>query len=588
MLDLNPYTLELLKQCLNRYSVDSVGMLTSEWLEKNTKHKGLPFSFHKYPYQRAVVDDDHPNQVGMKPSQVGWSEIIQRWALAFLARHRATKGIYAYPDDEMRQKNVQTRVLPLVNSNAVFNLESEMIGKPIRSIQLLQVAMSFLYMTGSKEGDATSTDADFVIVDEYDLHDPAMQTLFRSRVLNSEYHILKNFSTPTFTEYGVDQSFTASDQMYYLIKCSACNEYQFPKFTPEFIHIDNLSSDVNSLLEIDQGMIDTMQLDIENSYVCCKFCRAPLDLGREDNREWVAKYPSRKHLRGRRINMFSVATRPPVNIFTELHEYRRKGNMKGFKNTILGEPEDSSSARINEAAIRALMRGNEVPTIRADIPAWIGIDVGHTCHISLGLGEEAHGINIVEMLPVKLGNLLSVIGVILKCYNIQGGMIDRHPESQMAEDVRQLSNGLILPCEYRGEKDLNIITNEEGTPIYCQANRTILLDAVQTAVNRSKLTFAGYGIHKEDVVVHLRNMVREETAEKQATWKKLDSQDHFFHSTGFMLKAIRLKEVLNLKYGVPQSVICVAAATVGAYNSDIYGNQTKKATTPWQAQFLRL
>lgn len=580
----NPYAQELLRQCLTRYSTDSVNMPMSEWLTKNTKHKGLPFNYNRYPYQEAVVDDNHPNQVGIKPSQVGWSEIIQRWSLGFLKRNRGTKGIYAYPDDDMRQKNVQTRVLPLADDNAIFNQGEG--KKPIRSIQLIQIDYSFLYMTGSKEGDATSTDADFVVIDEYDLHDPDMQTLFRSRVLNSDWAYLKNFSTPTFTEFGVDQSFEASDQMWYMIKCDGCGHWQFPLFTPAFIKIKNLSGDIADLLEVDQGMIDTMQLDIPGSYVCCEKCRARLDLGRRDNREWVAKYPSRTHLRGRRVNPFSVSTRPPAKIFTELHEYRRKGRMKGFKNTVLGLAEDSSSARITEQAIRACFRGRAAPEIRLDVPVRIGIDVGHTPHITVGQGWTDKSVECVAFITCHLRELKSVVKVLLDTYNVVGGMIDRHPESQMAEDIRDMSGNRIMPCEYRGEAELNIVQNAEKEPIYTQANRTILLDAVQTAINRKTMTFAGYGMLEDTLVVHFRNMVREEVPEKQAVWKKLDSQDHFFHSTGFMLKSFRLSEVIEIKYGVPQSAICVAGATIGGYNTDIYGQHTKKATTPWQAQFL--
>lgn len=587
----NPYLQELYKQCLNRYSVDSVGMTTSDWLIKNTKLKGMPFSFGRYPYQREVIDDNHPNQVGIKPSQVGWSEIIHRWSLAFLTRNRNTKGIYAYPDDDMRKKNVQTRILPLIDNNKVFNLDSEATEKPVRSIQLIQIGTSFMYVTGSKEGDATSTDADFVVIDEYDLHDPDMTTLFRSRVLNSDWKIIKNFSTPTYTEFGVDQTFTASDQMYYLIKCGSCNHWQFPLFNPHFIEIGNLPGDINDLLEIDQGMIDTFNLDLENSYVCCEKCRAPLDLGREDNRAWVAKYPSRTHLRGRRINPFSVSTRPPMAIITELLEFKRKNNIKGFKNTILGEAEDSSSARISEAAIRACMTTQRlVPAPRKDIPAFVGIDMGHTCHLVLGLGYTAKAVSVVMMRSFPINQLLTVVTQLMQDYNLHGGMVDRHPESLAANDARDASHNIILPCEYRGEKELQLIEDAEKNIIYCQANRTILLDAVKMAVERHEITFSGYGVeHEANIVIHLRNMVREESPEVPAVWRKLDSQDHFFHATGFMLKAMSLSKLKELKNGVPQTTVCVAAADIAGYNSDIFGNKIKaKAATPWQTQFLRL
>ncbi len=585
---INPYTQELYKQCLNRYSIDAVGMKMSEWLMKNTTLKGRPFSFNRYPYQREVIDDEHPNQVGTKPSQVGFSEIEQRWSLGFITRNQNTKGIYAYPDDDMRKKNVQTRVMPLLDTNKVFNLENSTTDKPVRSIQLLQIGNSFMYVTGSKVGDATSTDADFVVIDEYDLHDPEMATLFRSRVLNSDWKIIKQFSTPTYTGFGVDQEFKASDQMMYLIKCGSCNHWQFPMFTTSFIELPGLPSAVADLMELDQGLIDSYDMDLEGSYVCCEKCRAPLDLGREDNRSWVAKYPSRKNLRGRKINPFSVSTRPPKDIINELLIAKRKGNIRNFKNTILGEAEDSSSARISEAAIRACLTGRrEVPTARSDIPAWLGIDMGHKVHLTMGLGYELDAVEVVMMLEFPIERLLGVVAEIHKEYWIAGGMIDRHPQSLAANDVRDATQGLILPCEYRGTKDLTIIVDEAGDPIHCQADRTTLLDAVKTAVIKGHLTFSGYGVLEEEIVTHLRNMVREESPETPAIWKKLDSQDHFFHSTGFMLKAFHLPRMIESKIGIPQSTLCVAAALVGGYNSDIYGNNTPKERSAWQTSFLR-
>lgn len=582
----NPYTQELYRQCLARYSVDAVGMPTSEWLMKNTTLKGRPFSFNRYPYQKAVVDDDHPNQIGVKPSQVGWSEIIQRWACAFLTRNQNTKGIYAYPDDDMRKKNVQTRVMPLIDGNKVFNLNVGLSEKPTRSIQLIQIGNSFMYVTGSKEGDATSTDADFVIVDEYDLHDPANATLFRSRVLNSDWKIIKNFSTPTYTQFGVDKGFEESDQLYYMVKCSACNEWQYPLFTPQFVHIENLSGDINDLLDLDQGMIDSFKLGIADSYVCCKRCRAPLDLGREDNREWVAKYPSRTHKRGRRINMFSVSTRPPASIVTELLEYKSKDNIKGFKNTVLGEAEDSSSKRISEESIRACLRNPKLLPANKTMPAFVGIDMGHTVHLVLGEGYTRQAVDVKRMMSFPISRLTEVIHDLMQEFWIVGGMVDRHPESQAAADVRGQTNGIIMPCEYRGLTDLVLCEDSEKNFTHCQANRTMLLDLVQRAIKLGQIGFSGYESQESILINHLRNMVRDESPETPATWVKLDSQDHYFHATGFMLKAFDLSTVQEIKYGVPQSSICVASADMGAYNSDIYGNTIKKGLTPWQASYL--
>lgn len=586
----NSYTKELLNLMRNRYDQDLIGMTMGTYLEKNTKLKEKPFSFNRYPYQRGVVDDEHNNQVGIKCSQVGWSEVMQRWAAAWLKRHRSTKGIYAYPDDDMRQKNVQSRLMPLIDETPVFNMGGGS-KKPIRSITLLQIEKSYLYVTGSKVGDATSTDSDFVILDEYDLHNMQIAALFQSRLQNSEWKIRKYFSTPTYTEFGVDKLYRDSDQMEYMIRCDSCNHWQFPLFDLRWVHIPGLSSDVNDLVnDLNPHMLENQAIDLRGSYVCCEKCRAPLDLGREDNRSWVSKFPSRYMLRGRRINCFSVSTRPVVDLVTELMDYKRRDFIRGFKNSVLGEAEDSSSARISEADIRMCIGSPTIPEIRTDIPTFIGVDMGHNCHITVGQGYDLNNIKVVRMMCVPIALLKQTISELDNTYMVIGGHVDRHPESQAANDVRDLTQRRILPCEYRGTKEVNFVVGPEGKEdyLYIQADRTTLLDEVAAAIRGHRIEFNGYeGTDSSEIVVHLRNMVRVEAPETPAVWNKLDPADHYFHSIGFMLTAVKTKRVMNLRTDVPQTHVAVVGADDRSYTTDIFGNPTNgKKLTPWQNQFL--
>lgn len=586
----NQYTQELYNLFQNRFAIESSDMLTSTWLEKNTSLKGRPFSFNRYPFQRELVDDDHRNSATIKPSQVGVSEIYQRAALAFLKRHRNTKGIYAYPDDDMRKKNVQTRVMPMVESTDIFNKHTAST-KPVRSIQLLQIEQSFLYMTGSKEGDATSTDADFVFLDEYDLHDMDIAGLFSSRLLNSEHKIKRYFSTPTFTQYGIHQLYENSDQMEYLIKCDSCNHWQFPLFEEKFLHLPGLPTGLESLTEIDQSMIEHFKIDLEASYVCCERCRRPLDLGRESNRAWVAKYPSRQYARGRRVNPFSVSTRPPRDVILELVEIKNKGqSIRRFKNTILGEPEDSSTARISESSIRACITGMaQVPAINKFVPTWVGIDMGHTCTITVGQGYSVEAMQDVLIENCPLGRVVDRAKELCKTYNVIGGLCDRHPESNTADSIREATGGKILPCEYRGDKEINIVKDPLGKVLYIQANRTTLLDKVATAVRGQSISFSGYGTLENDIVVHLRNMVRDESPEQPAVWRKLDPMDHIFHSVGFQLTAVVYAALDMELNSLPQTFIGIAGADFAGYNdSKLIGiharpsSSSNKVSPTWQ------
>lgn len=573
-MDRNPYLHEILELMKGRFDAEAAGMSYSEWLCKHTRHpkrKGQPFSFDRYPFQRALVDDEHNNQVVIKPSQVGVSEIFQRLGLAFLKRNPGTKLIYAYPDDDMRKKNVQSRVMPILNATPVF--ESTTGDKPIRSIELLQIEESFMYMTGSKVGDATSTDADAIFLDEYDLHDMAIAALFSSRLQNSEWKIKKYFSTPTFTQFGVDKLFTDSDQMHYMIKCDACNHWQFPMFTPNWVHIPGLSSDINDLVEdITQSLLDNGSLDLDNSHVCCERCRAPLDLGRESNRAWVAKHPSRTHLRGRKINPFSVATRPVKDIVGELIDYKRREALRGFKNSVLGEPEDSSTARLADADIEKCKGRSEAIPYDPNYAHFIGMDMGHTCHIVIGRGSIQRP-QVCRMLTCAIGEVKQKILELDAEYHFLSGCGDRHPESQTMAEIRDSVQRRILPAEYRGTKEIGTVSGPLGPEdvIHLQIDRTMALDEVARAVRMHAIEFNGYSYLWHEIPVHLRNMIRVEKPETPATWEKLDPNDHFFHATAFMLTAMKARLVLNLKQSVPQTFIGIAGVNMPGYNKNITG-----------------
>lgn len=586
----NRHIRELYSMMTRRYAPDSENMTTTEWLEKNTKLKGRPFSVSKYPYQRMMLDDDHKNTVVVKPSQTGISETYQRGGLAFLARNRNTTLIYAYPDDLMRKRNSQTRVSPLVEGNEVFNLETGG-PSPVRSIDLIQVGTSFMHMTGGKTGDATSTAADAVYIDEEDLHDQAITALFSSRLQNSNFKIKKSFSTPTFTQFGVDGMFSMSDQHYFMIRCDACNHWQFPLFTPEFIHIPNLPSAINDLLEIDIQMIDSYNLGVSESYVCCQRCRAPLDLGREDNRAWVPKYPSRTGTRGFKINPFSTSTRPVADIIQELTQYKKKDFIRGFKNSVLGEAEDSSTARMSEEDIRYCINqgsGSKPPTPRRDIPAWIGVDMGHTCHVTVGLGYSSDKTSVVEMIKLPIEKLLETVKELLDRYAVVGGMVDRHPESQVAAALRDVSHGRILPCEYRGTKEFNLVKDPKGDISHCQAERTTLLDEVAKVVRTGKISLSGFGGLQAEVITHLRNMVRVEEPETPAVWKKLDNEDHFFHSLAFMLGAMNLKTIQNVTTMAPQVAVGVWGVETQHNGKELIGRKNDRKSSLGTQHYLGL
>lgn len=490
-----------------------------------------------------VAHPDHLFLAGKALVTTHNTEIQVRKAAAFVTRNRGRTLIFTFPNDEMQKKTSQTRIQPLLNDNKVFNLAKEAGSAQIRSYNIIQIDSSFLLVTGCSEGEATSTPADAVFNDEVDLSPQDKLALFSSRMQASDLKIRQAFSTPTFEGFGISQTFETSDQHEYFVKCDHCNHWQVPLFDKRWVRTPGLSDDI-PLMELDQNILDKFRLDLDACYVQCEKCHLGLDLGRSDNRNWVPKYPHRTNSRGYRVRPFSVATLSPGYIIQKLLEYKLKGFLRGWYNTVLGETYQDGDIRLNDGVIESCFG---TPVVHNDqarrIPTFIGIDLGLVCHITLlqpkGGSQQVELDNMETVLfeTVKADDLIEKIKQLMLDYLIVGGTCDRHPYTPTANELFDLSNGLIVPCEYRGSAE---ISDKTDTAKCIQANRTDLLDTVANLIRRRRVRLSGFGTQREVIKEHLKDMVRDESPEKPAAWIKLNGQDHYFHSLGFAFTAVKI------------------------------------------------
>src|SRR2546426_192191 len=125
------------------------------------------------------------------------------------------------------------------------------------------------------------------------------------------------FSNPSLPEYGIDESFQASDQRHWTLKCPACGawtalEKEFPV---------KLGEEVRIILPRPDGTF----------YRACPKCGAELDLAAG---EWVADYPDRL-IHGYRISQLFSSKVDPGQI---LNEYRTTKFPDRFYNLKIGIP----------------------------------------------------------------------------------------------------------------------------------------------------------------------------------------------------------------------------------------------------------
>jgi hypothetical protein len=462
---------------------------------------------------------------------------------AWLKRHPGKTGIFTLPSEKLFKRISKMRIKPWLAKEAVFNSSYDDGVKPTRSMDMYQIDSSFAVISGLTEDDATSTSADILFHDELDLSDMSMIDLAQSRLQNSDDKITQAFSTPKYPGYGIDSRFQLSDQNEYFHRCPSCNHLQVPEFDLKFL---NLSSKTGyfgpeNILEATDDQINRIQF--QDLRVQCERCHVPIDLRDHSTRFYVTKYPGRSLIRGYNVGPFSTHRIPPDYIFSRLIKARSANAIGGFYNTVLGRPYVDGNAQLSETEIRAVMGDAVTHEVGADIPCFIGIDVGEVCHIVVGpLFGQSGG--VVTFRTCLINKLYDVIEELKEKYNIVGGTIDRHPQSHVANAVRDKFPG-IMPCEYRGSAPIRMVVSQEtGDVTHCQVDRTDAIDRVVKSIRDGTLRLEGYGAQAEVLITHLRNMVREEEPETPAKWVKLSEDDHFFHALVFFLVAPRMLEML--------------------------------------------
>lgn len=534
---------ELLQTCRDRYGSSDASVDLATWICENTTINKKPFSFEHYPFQREIAADEHPDLSCEKCSQVGLTEVQIRKFFAILRRNTGIAGIFTLPNEKMFKRVYNGRMKPILDADAIFN--PALAIKPVRNMDMTQIGDSFGYQTGCTEGDATSISADFLMHDELDLSPMDMIGLFQSRLQNSAMKMTQAFSTPTFLDYGINRGYQLTDQREYMIKCRACNHHQIPRFDFPFLHIPDFHLEVEKITDITQEQI--AELDLDGVYVRCEKCCRPLDLNDAENREWVATYPNRTASRGYKVRPFATARIAPGYVFKQLGKYLQRDFLRGFYNTVLGEPFTESSAQLQRHEIEACMEPNgRPPNISKDTPVFLGLDMGQVCHLTLHTSDPETGSPVFvlfEQIPIfQLHERLSELREI---YSIVQGCADRYPYTPTVDALRDETAGIIMPTAYGGKSVIVPHRDELGVIDYYTANRTSALDRVRTVIINHQVVLAGYGAYRETLITHLRDMVRDENPEKpdaEPEWKKLNNNDHFFHSMALSLLARRVCE----------------------------------------------
>lgn len=306
------------------------------------------------------------------------------------------------------------------------------------------------------------------------------------------------------------------------------------------------------LINIDQKIYDACNLGeaLGRAYIKCKRCQKPLDVGNHGNREWVAKYPSRTNARGYQILPFSTERLDIPYVVNSLIKYRNRNNLKGFYNTVLGRAYTDDDIQLGRGLLLQAFTAN---------PNWVdqpvsgyfsvGIDVGKTCHIVVAEPNGDHP-DYVHFETCPIQSLMSRLDRLDKFFNFKCGGIDWTPEWKLACEVRDWSQGRIMPVQYSDGKPVQEVKDMTGVVTHISCNRTDLLDTVANGIRCGESSFSGYinDQQKEVIINHFRDMVRDVDSESDSKprWKKISGVDHFFHAAAYSTSGMLYTDVLGI------------------------------------------
>lgn len=512
----------------------------STWLNKYTKLGGLPFSTRRYPFQTAIINDLHTNLSVIKPSQVGLTEVQYRKACALAYRNPHRNIIFTLPDNNMRKRLYQTRVEDFLKDTAIFNPQGQ---RPTRSIEINQIAQSYVLFMAANEQAATSQPADVVFNDEVDLSDQGTLALFNSRLQGSDWKMKQKFSTPTYEGFGITADYELSDQHEYMYRCPHCNHYQIPEFNEKFVRIPNLPLNMHDQLhEFCEKWLTDYNIDLSAAHMICEKCQKPMNLHDHGLRSWVAKFPTRNHHRGYRVTPFCSEHLPPSYILLQLFDYQRLDNIKGWYNTVLGMAYESGDQRLSIKEIdRCFTNQTYEPEYDDSYIYFLGSDAGSTCHLVLVRTRDGSHLEYVLFEQIHHTQWESRISELSDKYQVSQGHVDRMPFMIEASRIRDNSGCTIMPVVYVNNKNgrnYEYSLDEMKNVSHANVQRTWMLDQFVKAIRSGNTTFAGYGTQRQLIIEHLRNMVRETNEESVPVWRKLGVADHYFHAMAYAHQAV--------------------------------------------------
>jgi hypothetical protein len=521
------------------------------WIPENTLIKGQPFSFTDHEYQKYLLQLTESVIYVKKCSQIGVSEIIVRWLLAYLTTRRGVNAIYTLPTARFADRFSATRIEPVIESSPVLKaaVDPTLFSASVRRF----VTECMLFMQGaSKTSQAISVPAEVIVGDEIDfMEDDSILSSFTSRLSHALDPQERYFSTPTFEGFGVDFGYQKARRHVQLQKCQRCNHQFLPRYY-DHVKLPGFTGSLHEFSYLTRDLLD--DYDTTKAYLECPKCKRAVDQDIK-YREFVVENSESKALAaGLALTPFCAPRHmPPGRIIVTSTKYKKK---RDFINFCLGETYTDADS--------GLLRDELAPLFTSDVrfpehPPYqvLGADLGGTCAMIRAYPAPNGHLRVTKVDWVPLHKMREEFPKALATGRVISAVIDALPYSDLVKALQDACPSLFaaLKSNAKGMELYNVreVEDDEEKATYgirqLNYKRNALLDFVMLMLRGGQISFAPSCFDdQEKIIDQLTDMRRVEEinkkGEKEFVWRKSPKgYDHTHHALMFMVLANFIKGI---------------------------------------------
>lgn len=546
----------------NQFSLENL----AGWIQKNTYLNGRLYSFKDYEFQQIILTDTAKTSIIVKCAQVGLSELAYRYAVATCCTQRDWNLIYTFPTSTDAETNNRQRIDPMIQASPELTrlIDPSQNNSSVKKFG----ANSFLLFKGTKsETQALSTPANAVIHDEVDKSDPENMSTYVSRLQDKPHKIRKMFSTPTIDNWGISKAAKTANRYKHLIQCNKCNHYFLPDYFSD-VKIpgwDNPKEDITAR--------NLNRVNYRQAYLACPKCGRDPEM-HHTRMHMVCENPEDLYdANAWFISPFSAHRRISVPYLVKIStEYERYSE---FKNQSLGITAEDKNEQLAESDFKFLKSNLHSSNFHC-----MGIDVGQTCHITIGRVVEDGSKIIVKRERCHLSQVEKRSLELTAMYKVLMTVWDRQPETSLVDRIcnaRPNNYGAMFVTS-KGLASHIVIEKEEDKEAgeisvkQVKLNRTNTLDNLRDDFKKGQIIIQSDD--DDDLYVKqcmsLKRVQKFVNNELSYIWEKTgDEDDHFHFSTLYLDIAIKIRGVAS-GFGLTSlSVLPIAKTSGPQYHANV-------------------